>query len=159
MATPKDIAHFYRLALRLRLLETKAVERWVDSVIEAGKAARYPFCDLAEASRLTSITVDDLLAQVTGESEPYLSGRMVLALIRHCLLDGRLDHESAIHFVVEICTTAPLSDEEWQQADRLDDLLTLATHGTFGTLADAHNEVVAFLDKYSKFELEIPAMA
>jgi len=49
MATQKEIAQFFRLALRLRLIDTATVERWVDSVIEAEQVARFPFTELASA--------------------------------------------------------------------------------------------------------------
>jgi hypothetical protein len=63
MATQKEIAQFFRLALRLRLVDTVAVERWVDSVIAAESAVRFPFTDLAGASHRPSSIVDDLLGQ------------------------------------------------------------------------------------------------
>src|SRR5262245_12886527 len=101
MATQKEIAQFFRLALRLGLIDTAAVERWVDSVIATEATARFPFTDLASASRLTSTAVDDLLGQVAGDSQPHVPGRIVLALVRRRLREGRLTAEAAVRCAKE----------------------------------------------------------
>src|SRR5262245_33631454 len=125
MATQKEIAQFFRLAIRLRLVDTAAVERWTDSVIEGEPVARFPFTDLAGASHLRSTAVDELLGQVTGRCELHVPGRIVLALLRRRLRDGTLTPEVAIKFAIEISFTGPLTEDERYRADGLDDSLWL----------------------------------
>src|SRR5438874_2266827 len=134
MATQKEIAQFFQLALRLRLVDTVAVEQWVDSVIESEALVRFPFTELASASHLSSTSVDELLGQVTGHSVLHVPGRIVLALLRRRLREGTLTPEVAIKRAREIGFAAPLTDKECYRADGLDDSLWLATSGTYGTL-------------------------
>ena len=159
MATQKEIAQFFRLALRLRLVDTAAVERWVDSVIAAEQVVRFPFTDLAGASRIPSGTVDELLGQVRGHCELHVPGRIVLALLRRRLRDGTLTPDAAIKFALEIGFTGPLSDDERYRADGLDDSLSLAASGTYGTLDDVRREIAEFLERYAEFDEQIPAAA
>jgi hypothetical protein len=159
MATQKEIAQFFRLALRLRLVDTVAVERWVVSVIAAESAVRFPFTDLAGASHRPSFVVDDLLGQVTGHVELHVPGRIVLALLRRRLRDGALSAKAAIKCAREICFAAPLTELEGHRADGLDDSLWLAISGTYGTLDDVRREVAEFLESYAEFDQEIPLAA
>ena len=159
MATQKEIAQFFRLALRLRLVDTAAVERWVNTVIAAEAVVTFPFTDLAGASHLSSTSVDELLGQVVGHGELHVPGRIVLALLRRQLRDGTLTPESAIKCAREIGFAAPLTDKECYRADGLDDSLWLATSGTYGTLEDVRREIVEFLESYAQFDEQIPLAA
>lgn len=156
MATQKEIAQFFRLALRLRLVDTAAVERWVDSVIAVEEVVHFPFTDLANASHLSSTSVDELLGQVTGHSDFHVPGRIVLALLRRRLRDGTLPPDAAIKCAREICFVAPLIDQECYRADALDDALWLASSGTYGTLDDVRREIAEFLENYTQFDEQIP---
>jgi hypothetical protein len=156
MATQKEIAQFFRLALRLRLVDTAAVERWIDTVIAVEAVVTFPFTDLAGASHVTSTSVDELLGQVAGHGELHVPGRIVLALLRRQLRDGTLTPESAIKFAREIGFAAPLTDEECYRADGLDDSFWLATSGTYGTLEEVCREIVEFLESYAQFDEQIP---
>lgn len=156
MATQKEIALYFRLALRLRLANTAAVERWANSIIEAEAVVNFPFTDLAGASHLSSASVDELLGQVSGHAEFHVPGRIALALLRRQLRDGTLTPEAAIKCAREIGFAAPLTDEESHRADAIDDSLWLATCGTYGTLADARREIAEFLEGYAEFDEQIP---
>lgn len=59
MATKQEIAQFFRLALRLGLLQTAAVERWVDAVIAMEPVVAFPFTELAGASKRRATDIDD----------------------------------------------------------------------------------------------------
>ena len=159
MATQKEIAQFFRLALRLRLVDTAAVERWADSVIVAEPLVHFPFTDLAGASHIHSTTVDELLGEVTGHCELHVPGRIVLALLRRRLRDGTLAPDTAIKFALEIGATGPLTERERYEADSLDDSVWLATSGTYGTLADVRRKIAEFLERYAEFDEQIPMAA
>ena len=159
MATQKEIAQFFRLTLRLRLIDTAAVERWVDSVIAAEEVARFPFTELASASRIPSVTVDELLGQVSGPCELHVPGRIVLALLRRRLHDGTLAPETVIKLALEIGWSGPLTERERWEADRLDDSVWLATNDTYGNINDVRREIVKFLDRYAEFDEQIPVAA
>jgi len=96
MATQKEIAQFFRLALRFGLVDTAAIEHWVDSVITAVPIVRFPFTDLAGASNLSPSKVDELLGQVAGSGEVDVPGRILLSLLRRRIRDNRLAPEVAI---------------------------------------------------------------
>jgi hypothetical protein len=159
MATQKEIAQFFRLALRLGLTDTAKVERWVDSVIATEAAVRFPFPDLAGASHLSRAVVDDLLGQVAGHGELHVPGRIVLALLRRRLGEGTLTVEAAIKCAREIGFAAPLTETECYHADGLDDSLWLATSGTYGNLDDVRREIAKFLESYAQFDPDIPLAA
>ena len=156
MATQKEIARFFQLALRSGLVETMAIERWADSVIAAEPVARHPITELAGASRMSRSIVDELLGQVTGHCELHVPGRIVLALLRRHLRDRTVTPDAAIKLALEIGFAGPLTDEERHRADGLDDSLLLAANGTYGTLDDVRQEVAEFLERYAEFDDQIP---
>lgn len=96
MATQKEIAQFFQLALRCGLVDTTAVEYWVDSVIAAERVCSFPFTDLAGASHLRPSKVDELLGQVAGSGEVYVPGHILLALLRRRLRENTLAPDVAI---------------------------------------------------------------
>ena len=128
----------------------------VDSVIAKEPVATFPFTDLAAASRIQSSAVDDLLGHVSGNCDPHIPGRIVLALIRRQLKDGTLTAEVAVKFAKEIGFAAPLTATEYYKADVIDDSLWLATSGNYGTLDDVNRQIQDFLDTYEEFDPQIP---
>lgn len=159
MATQKDIAQFFRLALRLGLVDTVAVERWVDSVIAAEPVVRFPFTDLACASKLRLSSVEELLGQVSGPSEDYVPGRTVLALLRRRLREGKLVAEAAIRSALEAGRVGELAESERNNADHLDDSVWLATNDTYGTLDEVRRDILEFFERYADFDQLIPTEA
>jgi hypothetical protein len=159
MATQKEIAQFFQLTLRLGLVDTAAVEGWADKVIAGLATVRFPFTDLAGSSHLPRSTVDDLLGQVDGLAEVHIPGRMVLALLGRRLRNGTLTPEAAITHAREIGLAAPLSDSEYYRADALDDYLSLAASGTYGTLDEVRRKIAEFLETYSRYDQQIPSPA
>ncbi|MFA6563373.1 MAG: hypothetical protein WCV00_15805 [Verrucomicrobiia bacterium] len=157
MATQQEIAYFFRLTLRLRVVDTASVERWADSVIATEDVARFPFTELASASRLPSTTVDDLLGQVTGSCEPYASARIALALLRRRIRDGLLAPETAIKHALEIASSGPLKDRERFEAFRLEDHVWLAANEGYGTVDDVRREITELFERYAEFDEQIPA--
>ena len=130
MATQKEIAEFFRLALRFGLVDAAAVERWVDSVIAAEPVCRFPFTDLAGASHLRPSKVDELLGQVAGSSEVYVPGHILLALLRRRLRENLLAPEVAIKCALGAGRVSALAESECYRADHLDDSVWLATNDT-----------------------------
>jgi hypothetical protein len=159
MATQSEIARFYRLALRVGLLDTAAVDHWVDTVIAAAPAVTFPFTELAGASRRRREDVDDLLGQVPFDGDTYISGRMVLALLRHRLQAGAFTPEAAVKLAMEVARAGGLTQEEYYRADHLDDDVWLATNETYGDLATVRRKIGEFLDDYAKFDEQIPTAA
>lgn len=156
MPTPKDIALFFRLALRFRLADVSEVDRWVDSVIAAEPVVRFPFTDLAGASQLPVETVDHLLAQVSGPGQEYLPGRLVLSLVRRRLRDAAVTPETAIKFALEAGRSGAVTEAEYSKADQLDDSVWLATNDNYGTIADVRRDIAAFFERYADFDEQIP---
>lgn len=156
MTPRKDIAEFLRLALRFGLLDTAAVERWVDTVIAAEPVVVYPFTELAAASSLRRGVVDDLLDSVAGESNRHFSGRMAMALVRRRLGAGEMAPETAARLAWEAGLAGWLSEAETHDADWLDDAISLALSGACGTVAEMHRDVVDFFDRYGEYDELIP---
>lgn len=156
MTTQKEIAHFFRLALRLGLVDTAAVEHWVDSIIAAEPIVRFPFTELAGALNLRSSKVDELLGQVEGAGEVYVPGHILLALLRRRLRENVLAPEVAIKFALEAGREGALAEPECYRADHLDDSVWLATNDTYGTLDQVRRDVAEFFERYAEFDEEIP---
>jgi hypothetical protein len=159
MATTPEIARFFRLALRVGLLDTAAVDRWVDAVIAAESVVTFPFTELAGASQRRREDVDALLGQVTGDGNPHVPGHMVLALLRRRLRDDKLSTDVAVKLAVEITRAGELPEHEYYEADALDDGLWLATSGTYGDLTTVRRGITEFLEQYEKFDQQIPKAA
>ena len=155
-ASQKDIAQFFRLSLRIGIVDTAAAERWVDSTVEKKPTVVFPFTELAGASHLPVSRVDELLGQVSGSSDPNLPGRLAVALLRRRVLEGSLALESAIKHVVEISFSGPLTDEERSRADWLQEHLWLAMHEGYGSPKRVRLEIQEFLENYAEFDKQIP---
>lgn len=151
-----EIAHFFRLALRVGLIDTGAVDRWVDSVIAAEPVVTFPFTELAGASKRRREDIDALLGQVPGHADCIIAGRMVLALLRRRLLDGTVEPDSAGKLAFEIARAGELTEDEHYQTDALDDSIRLAASGTYGDKTTVRREIEEFLDQYQKFDEFIP---
>jgi hypothetical protein len=156
MATQAEIARFYQLALRVGLLDTAEIDRWVDSVIEAATSATFPFTELAGAAKRSREDVDALLGEVTGVGDFDKSGRMVLAWLRRRLRDGSVTPDAAVKLAVEIVRVGGLTQDEYYRADALDDLLWLAKSGSYGDLEPIRQRIAEFLDWYEEFDDCIP---
>jgi hypothetical protein len=156
MATHRELARFFQLALRLRLADAQAVDRWVDSVITPMGEVSFPWIDLAGASRLSSSRIDQLLGRVDGACELQAVGRIALALVRRHLRAGARTLELAVQSAREIAYAAPLSEQERHRTDGIEDALALASECVFGTLADVRRELEEFLETYAEFDPEIP---
>jgi hypothetical protein len=150
---------FFRIALRVGLTDTAAVDRWVDSVIAVESSVTFPFTELAGASKRRREDVDDLLGQVTGQADFLVAGRMVLALLRRRLRDGTLTPDAAVKLAMEIARAGELTLEEYYRADHLDDDLYLAKSGIYGDLDTFRRKIAEFLDQYEKFDEQIPTAA
>jgi hypothetical protein len=157
MLTRKETAQFFRLALRLQLVDVGAVDRWVDSVITADAVVGDPFTELAGASQLRPETLDQLLGRVTGPGDDSLSGRMLLALLYRRVRQAALTPEFAIKLALQAGRSGALSETETYKADQLDDSVWLATNDTYGTLDDVRRDIEAFLGKYADLDKQIPA--
>jgi hypothetical protein len=155
-ASQQDIAQFFRLSLRIGIVDTGAVERWVDSIVEKEPTVIFPFTELAGASHLSISRVDELLGQVSGASNPHVPGRIAVALIRRRVLEGSLPFESAIKHVVEISFSGPLTEDERSRADFLQENLWLATHEGYGSPKRVQIEIKEFLEKYAEYDSQIP---
>jgi len=159
MPTQKEIAQFFRLALRFRLVDTVKIERWVDTVIEVDEVEPvvvFPFTDLAGASRLPAEMVDQLLGQVTGPGDDYLPGRMMFAVLRRRLRDASIAPESAIRFALEAGSSGAVTETEHNKADHLDDSVWLARNDNYGTLDEVRKDITAFFERYAEFDDLIP---
>jgi len=81
---------------------------------------------------------------------------MVLALSRRRLRDGTLTPDAAVKLAVEITRAGELTQDEYYEADALDDSLSLATSGTYGDLTAVRRKITEFLEQYEKFDEQIP---
>jgi len=158
MANITEIACFFRLALRVGLLDTAAVDEWIDSVIAAEPIVTFPFTELAGVSEYPRERVDELLGQVKGDAEFLVAGRMVLALLRRRLRAGVFTPETAIRLANEIARAGTLTKDEVYRTDALDDSLSLAMSDTYGDIATVRREIEDFLDEYEKFDQYIPSV-
>lgn len=156
MATHRELARFFQLALRLRLANVEAVDLWVDSVIGPMGAVSFPWIDLAGASRLSSSRVDELLGQVDGMGDLRAGGRIALALVRRHLRAGTRTLDLAVQSAREIADATPLSETERHRTDEIEDALALARTCGYGTLADVRRELEEFLETYAEFDPAIP---
>ena len=159
MPTEKETAHFLRLGLRLGLIDTKTVERWVDSIIVTEPVIRFPFTELAGASNLSPNKVDELLGQVMGAGDVYVPGRIILALVRRLLRGDKITPEAALKVALQAGRAGELAESEYNKADGLDESIWLATHETYGTLEEIRRDIAEFFEKYAEFDELIPTVA
>jgi hypothetical protein len=156
--TRKDICEFFRLALRLGLIPRSVVEQWVDSVIAADPVVNFPFTELAGASKIAQSKVDELLAEVPGQVEDHIPGTMVMALLRRLISEREITPENAAKYALLVGRSNALADSDYYEADRLEDSLTLATCGVYGTLEETRRGIVEFFERFSDFENHIPVI-
>ena len=157
MPTPKDLAKFFQLALRLRLVDAAAVERWAEAQAQVLPKVDYPLTELCRASALSGTRIDALLGEVPGTAGERVPGRLVLALVGKRWRENQLPSSVAIRMAYDVACLGALSDEERSRASGLDDTLQLAASGIYGDEGIVRTAALAFFECYSEYEPHLPA--
>jgi hypothetical protein len=159
MPTLKDVAKFFQLALRLRLVDAAAVERWAEAQAQILPKVDYPLTELCRASALPATRLDALLGEVPGTPGEHVPGRLVLALVGRRWRENQLSPGVAIRIAYHVACLGALSDEERSRASGLDDTLQLAASGTYGDESTVRSAALAFFEHYSEYEPHLPPSA
>ena len=152
----KDFAEFYRIGLRLHLLQPHDVELWVDRALQSDEKIAWPLTELVHASNLASSARDELLGEIPGESNKFLPGYLVLSLVQRQFRKGDITLETSIRVARDLGTVGSLPATVFQAVDSLDDGLQLAQSGTYGSIEDIRRETEQFLSQFETFVALLP---
>ena len=157
MTSLADTALFFRLAMRVGLLTKSDVARWAQSVIAGAPTAEFPLTELASAEAVELAALDELLGSLPGEREPHLPGRLVLALVNRRVELGAITPRRAAVVAKAIGAVQELSEDEYFEADWLDDDYQLVVSGVYGDLESHDLHARALLATCAPYASGLPS--
>lgn len=89
------------------------------------------------------------LHAIPGERDSVLAGHWLLNILGKSLSEDEERLEYAIRQSLQICTRAGLDQETYYRFDAIDDELSLARLGQYGTVARCREEFVKILAEYA----------
>jgi hypothetical protein len=152
-ATRKDLAEFFRLALRTGVCGLSDAVQWADRVIGAEHAPADCFLDLSLCT--STIKAVTLLEEAPGQPTPDLALYLLLGHSARLVRKGLLAPATALRRLQVLTTWESVPESLALDLMRFDDGLDLARMGVYGTEAEVAREFAAFLGEFEEWAPEV----
>lgn len=96
----------------------------------------------------TPLDAIEALASVQGERDRQVAGGWALARLRESLRESDFDVRLAAHQAIRIVRAAEFSDDIYHRFDTIEDEVSLALAGAYGTLEDYRTHLLNELARY-----------
>jgi len=149
--TRKDVAEFFRLGLLAGLCKPSTVARWADSIVTAERSPHIAFIELCIAGSQPANQVQSLLDNVPGQSTATLPVQMLLGHASRLVAAQTSPPEQVLLRIYRIASLETFPDGIYFDLIRLEDGLSLARDGVYGTLAEVRHDIVVFFKEYEPF--------
>jgi len=124
---------------------------WADRIIAESTEPPAQVLEIALAASRTRHEVGTLLRAVPGAADPVAVMRACLADLRRWIGDNPERGETAARYLFAIAGSEELPVEAFgSQPYGLDDSFALARQGTYGTVEEAHQALVEWLERHSR---------
>lgn len=146
--TPCDatMAEYLRLGIEVGVLEPAVARAWADAIVEALPRPPGEVIDVAWSRSLPELLTN--LRLIPGERDSKLAGLWLLGSLRDDLPSDDEPLDRAVRQALQVCRAAGLDDDICRRFDVVDDLLSLARTGAYGSIADCRGEFVDALAEY-----------
>ena len=151
-ASLATVAEYFRLGMLVGLLSPQDAVAWADSVVAATSVPPEGIIDVAWSKGVASAV--DALAAVSGERNNQVAGRWLLGLLGQSIPESEEGLQRAVQRAMHIARYAELGDEVYYRFDRIDDELSLARTGAYGTVEQCRAALVSEFSLYKPIEGE-----
>jgi hypothetical protein len=149
--TRKDMAEFFRFGLLAGLCEPSTVARWAESIVAADELPHIAFIELCIAGSQPASHVQALLHDVPGDPTPELATRMLLGHASGLISSHAFAPEQILLRLYGIATRETFPERVWSELVSLEDGLSLARDGVYGTLPEVATGIIEFLGNYAAY--------
>lgn len=140
------VAEYFRIGLTAGLLLPEDAANWAISEIARLDAPPYELIEVSYAE--TPLDAIAALASVQGDRDRQMAGAWALARLRESLRGPDFDVRSAAHQAMRIVRAADFRDDIYYRFDTIEDEVSLALTGTYGTLEDCRAHLLNELARY-----------
>jgi hypothetical protein len=140
-------ADYLRIGIELGLVEPQQARDWADAIIRESEA---PPAEIIEVSWSHDVgALIRSLFTAPGEGNRALAGRWLLHDLATVLGEG--DDDGLVEVVrgcLAVCVASGLDEDTWHRFDAVDDELSLARQGVFGSVEACREALVSLLAEY-----------
>ncbi len=147
MATLREEAEFWRLALTMGLVDKAMVIAWADQTIASLDDPPIQIIDLSLAANRPAEDFPSLLAAVPGDGNMSGVAHQVLDFLRRRIVAGTVSLRHAVQMLRVYGDQARVAEDERLEAANFDDLLAPAEMGHYGTLEGVRQRILEFLEE------------
>jgi hypothetical protein len=147
MATLREEAEYYRIALAMGLIDAEMVVAWADRTIAALPEPPIQVVDVALSGGRREFEIMDLLKLVPGGGDLTAVAHQVLALFGQRFRSGEFELEAAVEKLSAYAAWATISEDEQVRASNFDDFLYGVKHGQYCTVESLRREIIDFACK------------
>ena len=142
------IAAYYLYGMESGLFALDSAKEWAYQVIESRSNPAIEIIEVATA--LHRQDVFSCLAAVSGPANHSIAGYWLLHQLHEKLQAGDVTVRFAVQAALQIARTTELPERVYYDFDGLEDELSLAEQGAFGTISEATDSVLASLLEYGQ---------
>jgi len=142
------IAAYYLYGMESGLFALDSAKEWAYQVIALRINPPIEIIEVATASRRQDVF--SCLAAVGGPTDHILAGYWLLHQLHEELQAGDITVRFAVQAALQIARTTELPERVYYDFDGLEDELSLAEQGAFGTVLEATDAVLASLLEYGQ---------
>jgi hypothetical protein len=150
----KDMAEFFRLALRLGICDVPTVVRWADSIVEMEPSPHVAFIELCISGSQSSAQVLTLLHDVPGRAKLELPVHMLLGHASRVVKSQSFLAEELLIRLYHLSTHS-FPRSIYYRLATLEDEYALAKDGVYGVVAEVIQEFSAFLADYEAYAPDV----
>ena len=140
-------ADYLRIGIELGWVEPQAARDWADAIIRTMEEPPAEIIEVSWSQDVASLV--RALGTAPGEGDRVLAGRWLLNDLAVVLEEG--DHDCLEHVVrgcLAVCVAAGLDEPTYHRFDAIDDELSLARLGTYGSVETCRLALATLLAEY-----------
>ena len=152
----KEMADYFKLGLRLGLLDQSPVIIWADALIHAQEK---PDISIIELSLSGGRSLNDTIAclgNIKGEANTDTAIKLTLAHLWREVKTGRMSLDAASVILYRLKDLATAQSDVIDKICTLDENLSLAEDGVYGSIEEALNEIRDYLKEQQGYEMFLP---
>ncbi len=146
--TNSTIAAYYLYGLEAGIVTLQQAKDWAFSVVESMDSPPADVIDVALSSGLPEM--NEKLNAIAGERDVQLAGKWLLNALNRELSSNPLNVERIAKQAMQVTRSTALGDDEYYVFDYIDDALSLAQNGTYGSVEACRSELENALSAYQE---------
>lgn len=146
--TNSTIAAYYLYGLEVGIVTLQQAKDWAFSIVESMDNPPADIIDVALSSGLSEI--NEKLNAVAGERDVQLAGKWLLNTLSREFSSNPFNVERITKQAMQVTRSTALGDDEYYVFDHIDDALSLAQSGTYGSVEGCRSELENALSAYKE---------